>query len=120
MDDRTGQPADILAVSNGLVLSIETGWTPGSDYRGGKLDLGFMTPNLNGLFYYAHNSEVDVLPGQWVRAGQKIAESGRTGLNAYKTRSPTHLHLMYLQIGPDGLPQPLNTYEWLLTAWLSR
>ena len=119
LDDRTSQPVDILAMSSGVVLSIETGWQPGSDYRGGNW-VWVYDPNLHGLFYYAHNREVDVLPGQWVQAGQKLAEMGRTGFNAYKTRSPTHLHLMYLQIQPDGLPLPLNTYEWLLTARLSK
>lgn len=115
LDDRTDQPVDILAMSSGVVLAIETAWKPGSEYRGGNW-IWVYDPILHGLFYYAHNSQVDVTPGQWVQAGQKISEMGRTGFNAYKTRSPTHLHLMYLQIQPDGLPLPLNTYRWLLTA----
>lgn len=115
IDDRTGKPVDILAMSRGLVLAIETDWKPGSEYRGGNW-IWVYDPTLHGLFYYAHNSEVDVTPGQWVKAGQKLGEMGRSGFNAYKSRSPTHLHLMYLQIKPDGLPQPSNTYEWLLTA----
>lgn len=119
IDDRTNEPVDILAMSQGLVLGIETAWKPGSDYRGGNW-IWIYDPVLNGLFYYAHNSEVDVRPGQWVASGQKIAEMGRTGYNAYKTRSPTHLHLMYLQIQPDGLPLPLDTYPWLLTAKLTK
>lgn len=119
LDDRNRQPVDILAMSNGVVLGIESGWSPGSDYRGGNW-IWVYDPTLHGLFYYAHNSRIDVSPGQWVQAGQKIAEMGRTGYNAYKSRSPTHLHLMYLQIQPDGLPTPLNTYEWLLTARLSK
>lgn len=115
IDDRTGKPVDILAMSHGLVLGIETQWKPGSEYRGGNW-IWVYDPTLNGLFYYAHNSEVDVTPGQWVQAGDKLAEMGRTGFNAYKSRSPTHLHLMYLQIQPNGLPQPINPYNWLLTA----
>ncbi|MVM34889.1 peptidoglycan DD-metalloendopeptidase family protein [Spirosoma sp. HMF4905] len=115
IDDRTSKPVDILAMSQGLVLAIETDWKPGSEYRGGNW-IWVYDPILHGLFYYAHNSEVDVSPGQWVHAGEKLAEMGRSGFNAYKSRSPTHLHLMYLQIQPDGLPQPINTYEWLLTA----
>ncbi|QHV93607.1 peptidoglycan DD-metalloendopeptidase family protein [Spirosoma endbachense] len=118
-DDRTGQPVDILAMTSGLVLAIETDWHPGSDYRGGNW-IWVYDPILNGLFYYAHNNQVDVSPGQWVKAGQKLAEMGRSGFNAYKTRSPTHLHLMYLQIQPNGLPQPLDTYQWLLMAQLSK
>ncbi|GAB2566529.1 M23 family metallopeptidase [Spirosoma areae] len=119
IDDRTEQPVDILAMSRGVVLGIETAWKPGSEYRGGNW-IWVYDPTLHGLFYYAHNSGVNVSPGQWVSAGQKLAEMGRTGFNAYKTRSPTHLHLMYLQIQPNGLPQPLNPYEWLLTAQLSK
>jgi peptidoglycan LD-endopeptidase LytH len=119
IDDRTGQPVDILAMSSGIVVGIETGWKPGSDYRGGNW-IWVYDPTLNGLFYYAHNSAVSVVPGQWVQAGQKLGEMGRSGFNAYKTRSPTHLHLMYLQIQPSGLPQPLDTYAWLLTAKVTK
>ncbi|GAB3941230.1 hypothetical protein GCM10028805_04140 [Spirosoma harenae] len=119
IDDHTGSPADILAMTSGLVIGIETAWKPGSEYRGGNW-IWVYDPTLHGLFYYAHNSQVDVKPGEWVQAGQKLAEMGRTGYNAYMARSPTHLHLMYLQIQPDGLPQPLNLYEWLLTARLSK
>ncbi|MBD2702866.1 M23 family metallopeptidase [Spirosoma sp. BT702] len=119
IDDRNGQPVDILAMSSGLVLAIETAWKPGSEYRGGNW-IWVYDPIMHGLFYYAHNSQVDVRPGQWVEAGQKLAEMGRTGFNAYKPRSPTHLHLMYLQIQPDGLPSPINPYSWLLTAKLSK
>lgn len=118
IDDRTGKPVDILAMSQGLVVGIETAWKPGSDYRGGNW-IWVYDPVLHGLFYYAHNSDVLVRPGQWVASGEKLAEMGRTGFNAYKTRSPTHLHLMYLQIQPDGLPKPVNTYPWLLSAKLA-
>ncbi len=118
LDDRTREPVDVLAMSNGLVLGVETDWLVGSEYRGGNW-IWIYDPTLHGLFYYAHNNEVTVAPGQWVQAGDKIAEMGRSGLNAYKSRSPTHLHLMYLQIQPDGLPLPLDPYKWLLTARLS-
>lgn len=119
IDDQTRQPVDVLAMSSGVVLAIETDWRPGSEYRGGNW-IWIYDPVLRGLFYYAHNSQVDVSPGQWVQAGQKLAEMGRTGFNAYKTRSPTHLHLMYLQIQPNGLPEPVNPYEWLRTARISK
>jgi murein DD-endopeptidase MepM/ murein hydrolase activator NlpD len=115
LDDRSGQPVDVLSMSNGLVLAIETDWKPGSEYRGGNW-IWVYDPNLHGLFYYAHNSEVAVRPGQWVQTGEKLGEMGRSGFNAYKSRSPTHLHLMYLQIQSNGLPAPLDTYEWLLAA----
>lgn len=119
VDDQTGQPADVLAMTSGVVLAIETAWTPGSEYRGGNW-IWVYDPVMNGLFYYAHNRVVDVLPGQWVGAGQKMSEMGRSGFNAYKARSPTHLHLMYLQIQPNGLPEPEDTYKWLLSAKLTK
>ncbi|MBO0947107.1 M23 family metallopeptidase [Fibrella forsythiae] len=115
VDDRNGKPVDVLSMSDGLVIAVETGWTPAQEYRGGNW-IWVYDPVRNGLFYYAHNNVVNVAMGDWVRAGQKISEVGRTGLNAYKARSPTHLHLMYLQLQPTGLPLPQNTYAWLLTA----
>ena len=115
LDDRTQAPVDVMSMSSGLVLAIETGWTAGQEYRGGNW-IWVYDPVMHGLFYYAHNNVVDVLPGQWIGAGQKLSEVGRTGFNAYKTRSPTHLHLMYLQLDANGFPLPQNPYAWLLTA----
>lgn len=113
VDDQSDQPVDVLSMSNGVVLGIETAWNPGQEYRGGNW-VWVYDPVLDGLFYYAHNRAVTVRPGQWVQAGDKLAEVGRTGFNAYQPRSPTHLHLMYLQLRPDGQPEPRNTYRWLL------
>ena len=115
LDDRNRKPVDILSMTSGVVLAIETGWQPGSEYRGGNW-IWVYDPAMHGLFYYAHNSSVEVTPGQWVQAGQKLATMGRTGFNAHKSRSPTHLHLMYLHLLPSGLPMPRNPYSWLLTA----
>lgn len=115
LDDRSRHPVEVLSMTSGLVLAIETSWKPGSEYRGGNW-IWVYDPVMHGLFYYAHNNIVDVTPGQWVQAGQKLATMGRTGFNAYKARSPTHLHLMYLQLLPSGLPIPRNPYSWLLTA----
>jgi len=115
LDDHTDQPVDVLAMTSGVVLGIETAWNSGQEYRGGNW-IWIYDPLMDGLFYYAHNNVVSVKLGQWVQSGQKISEVGRTGYNAYKTRSPTHLHLMYLQLQPDGLPEPENPYEWLLSA----
>ncbi len=119
IDDRTNRPVDVLAMRAGLVLAIETDWQPGSEYRGGNW-IWVYDPVLHGLWYYAHNHVVNVMPGQWVEAGQKISEMGRTGFNAYLPRSPTHLHLMYLQIQPDGMPLPGDPYAWLMQAKLNK
>jgi peptidoglycan LD-endopeptidase LytH len=115
LDDQTEQPVDVLAMRAGVVVATETNWQAESTYRGGNF-VWLYDPVLDGLFYYAHNSRVVVQTGQVVQAGQKIAEVGRTGFNAAKPRSGTHLHFMYLQLLPNGLPEPQDTYDWLLVA----
>ncbi|QRR04196.1 M23 family metallopeptidase [Dyadobacter sandarakinus] len=112
LDDRTWKPVDVLAFTSGVVVATETGWRYDSEYRGGNW-IWIYDPCLDGFFYYAHNNIVQVQPGQWVHAGEKIAEVGRSGYNAYKERSPTHVHLMYLQLDQAGMPEPYNTYEWM-------
>ncbi len=115
LDDRLCQPVDLLSFSGGVVLATDTTWQPGSELRGGKY-IWVYDPCLNGLFYYAHNNQVNVLPGQLVKAGQKLGEIGRTGLNAYKERSPTHVHMMFLRLDSAYLPQPENPLTWLQEA----
>ncbi|KAA0991353.1 M23 family metallopeptidase [Dyadobacter aurulentus] len=115
LDDRTWKPINVLSFTSGMVLATETGWKYDSELRGGNW-IWIYDPCLDGLFYYAHNNIVEVQPGQSVRAGDKIAEMGRSGYNAYKKRSPTHVHLMYLQLDSLGMPEPYNTYEWMLQS----
>jgi len=115
VDDQTVQAVDVLAMRPGIVIATESNWTEQSTYRGGNF-VWIYDPCLDGLFYYAHHNRVVVEVGDEIVAGQKIAEVGRTGLNAAKKRSGTHLHLMYLQLLPDALPVPINTYEWLASA----
>ncbi len=112
IDDVKCLPVDVLAFTHGLVLSVESDWESDTLRRGGNF-VWIYDPCLDGLFYYAHNSCITVEPGQWVFAGQKIGEVGRTGFNARRDRSPTHLHLMFLKLTPEGLPLPFNTYDWL-------
>lgn len=114
LDDNTGKPVDILSVSNGVVIACEPDWQADSELRGGKY-IYIYDPSYEGIFYYAHNSKIVVKTGDVVNAGDKIAECGRTGLNAYKKRSPTHLHLMFLQV-EDGYPKPKNIYNELVNA----
>jgi peptidoglycan LD-endopeptidase LytH len=114
-DDNTGQPVDLLAMRPGVVIGVETNWQPESNYRGGNF-IWIYDPCMDGLFYYAHNYKVVVQVGDKVTIGQKIGEIGRTGMNAAKPRSQTHLHLMYLQLTPDGLPEPRDPYQWLKEA----
>ncbi len=114
-DDRLCHPVDLLSMSQGIVLATDTTWQPGSELRGGNF-IWVYDPCLNGLFYYAHNSRVVVQPGEWVQAGQKLGEVGRTGLNAYKERSPTHVHMMFLRVNQEFLPEPDNPLDWLREA----
>jgi peptidoglycan LD-endopeptidase LytH len=115
VDDRILTYIDVVSVSEGVVVATETNWQEGSDYRGGNYIwiYDFIT---GGLWYYAHQRKVFVEPGQIVKAGDKIAEVGRTGFNAAMPRSDTHLHLTYLHIDEAGNPYPVNTYSWLQRA----
>lgn len=115
LDDRMCRPVDLLSFSGGVVLATDTTWQPGSELRGGRY-IWVYDPCLNGLFYYAHNNQVNVVPGQLVKAGEKLGEIGRTGLNAHKERSPTHVHLMFLRLDSAYLPQPENPLTWLQEA----
>lgn len=114
LDDYSKEPVSVLSMTNGVVVACEPDWDPNSNLRGGKY-IYIYDPATEGLFYYAHNSRIKVKPGDIVKAGDKIAEVGRTGLNAYKKRSPTHLHMMFLQV-EDGYPKPKNIYNELLNA----
>lgn len=115
LDDRKNHYIDIASVSNGVVIATETNWQPASEYRGGNYVWIYDT-DRGGLWYYAHCRQVDVHPGQMLKAGDKIGEVGRTGHNAFKPRSDTHLHLMYLQPDYEMYPYPFNHYEWLKEA----
>ncbi|MGZ3832921.1 MAG: M23 family metallopeptidase [Mucilaginibacter sp.] len=113
LDDRTLQPVNVVAVANGIVIACTNDWEPTSNLRGGKYiwiyhQAGPGEPWAT-LTYYAHNRAIFVKPGQWVKQGQKIAEVGRNGYNAYKKRSPTHLHFSAFHL-INGLPVPYNCY----------
>ena len=115
IDDRTGKFVHVLSVGNGIVVALEKEWDRESNLRGGKY-IWIFAPAENALYYYAHNNEVFVNVGQTVNAGDIIATVGRTGLNAFKKRSPTHLHFMKLALDKEFYPKPVNTYQELLNA----
>lgn len=114
IDDHTGKPVDVIAVDNGWVIACTNQWEPSSDMRGGKF-IWIYHPATKVFTYYAHNNSIFVRPGIYVKQGQKIAEVGRTGYNAYKKRSPTHLHFSAFKL-VDGIPVPYNPYEQLKQA----
>jgi murein DD-endopeptidase MepM/ murein hydrolase activator NlpD len=116
LDDLTGKPVNVLATSGGLVVSVETKWNKNSTLRGGRY-LWVYDPQEASLTYYAHNETIFVKVGDRVKPGDRIATVGRTGLNAYKRSSPTHLHWMYLDIR-NGLPRPENRFDRLSTCIL--
>ncbi|WP_224960483.1 M23 family metallopeptidase [Geomonas subterranea] len=117
IDDRTGTPVQVLSMTGGVVVAGEKEWQPGSRLRGGKY-LWILDPATGSLVYYAHNRALHVEVGDLVRPGDVIAEVGRTGLNAYRKRSPTHLHLTVLSVA-GGLPVPRNPYRALSTSRLT-
>ena len=114
IDDKTHQPVDVLAVADGVVIACTNEWEPGSNLRGGKY-IWIYHPQLEIFTYYAHNRTIFVKPGDMVIQGKKIAEVGRTGLNAYPKRSPTHLHFSAFHL-INGLPVPYNPYLQLTKA----
>jgi len=114
-DDKTGKFVNVRSVTNGIVVALEQDWDSASLLRGGKY-IFIYNPCDNALFYYAHNNEVFVNVGQILNAGDTIATIGRTGLNAFKKKSPTHLHFMKLKLDKDFYPKPVNTYQDLLKA----
>ncbi|MDB5148667.1 MAG: family metallopeptidase [Mucilaginibacter sp.] len=114
IDDHTGKPVDVIAVDDGWVIACTNQWEPTSDMRGGKF-IWIYHQATHIFSYYAHNNIIFVHPGSYVKQGQKIAEVGRTGYNAYKKRSPTHLHFSAFKL-VDGIPVPYNPYEQLKKA----
>lgn len=114
LDDHTGKPAYVIAMTDGIVIGAKTDWTEQDTLRGGNY-LMLYNPNLDRYYYYAHNGRILVKVGDIIRAGTRIATVGRTGRNAFPKRSPTHLHLMVLQI-TDEKGKPYNYYQELVSS----
>jgi murein DD-endopeptidase MepM/ murein hydrolase activator NlpD len=113
IDDNTGKPVNTLSMSSGIVIAYDPAWKAGSVLEGGHY-LWIYDPSTQGIFYYAHNSKLFVKPGDIVKPGQRIAHIGRTGKSASEKRSPTHLHITYLKVKPDGSLPPEDLYQDLL------
>lgn len=107
-DDLSGRPVRVLSMTGGVVVALEDQWQPGSRLRGGRY-LWVYDPSNDLLVYYAHNNSLTVGLGDVVQPGDVIATVGRSGFNAAKRRSPTHLHLTVLQVA-DGRLRPLAVY----------
>jgi peptidoglycan LD-endopeptidase LytH len=111
IDAGTKKSVSVLSITGGVVVAAKKNWDQSSKLRGGKY-IWIYDPTSHALIYYAHNSILHVEPGDFIKPGDVIAYVGRTGLNASKRRSPTHLHITYLSIS-DGLPVPRNIYKEL-------
>ena len=114
VDDRTGNPVEVLSVHSGVVVSVNGDWEPSSPVRGGNY-VWVYHPIKGRYFYYAHLREIVVSVGQVVSRGDRLGTVGRSGLNAYPKRSPTHLHFSVHQ-SIDGTPSPINPYLDLVRA----
>jgi len=110
IDDNTMKSVYILSMTGGVVISTESEWDTVSDLRGGKY-IWIYDPNTSSLFYYGHNDRISVRLGDILIPGDTIGTVGRTGLNAFKKRSPTHLHLMQLQLDSNYYPRPVDFYN---------
>jgi len=118
LDDLTGNPVDVLAITDGVVLSTFSDWEKTSiskEIRGGNY-VWIYHPALLSFSYCAHLAEVFVRQGERVPGGRKIASLGRTGKNASLLRSPTHLHLMVLS---SRSMSPLNPFPLLESSTIT-
>lgn len=113
-DDRSGKAVPVLSMTGGIVVALQKGWQQGSGLRGGNY-LWVYDPANDLLAYYAHNEELFVELGTIVRPGDLLASVGRSGLNAAKRRSPTHLHFSVLRLR-SGQPVPVPVYRELQRA----
>ena len=102
LDDRTKKNVRLVAMTDMLVLSINTGWKKGSRMRGGNY-IWLINPREKKLFYYAHLKDIFVKPGAFARKGEPLGTMGRTGFLADKKTSPTHVHLMVLEYDQGNL-----------------
>jgi hypothetical protein len=108
-DDLTAGTVDVLALADGVVLSVFSDWKASDhsrEIRGGNY-IWIYHPGLKAFSYCAHLEKIFVKPGNRVQGGEPIATLGRTGKNASVARSPTHLHLMVLSLKNM---QPLDPY----------
>ena len=114
LDDRGGKHVKVLSLTGGIVVALEREWRQGSGLRGGKY-LWIYDPANDLLVYYAHNSDIFVKLGEIIKPGDQLAIVGRSGYNAARYRSPTHLHLSVLRLR-NGRPIPVNVYRELTKA----
>jgi len=114
LDDITMKPVEVISASSGVVVSVNLNWEPSSPIRGGNY-VWIFEPVKSRYYYYAHLNEIFAKVGQVVSKGERLGTVGRTGVNAYPKRSPTHLHFTVHQ-SIDGYPKPMDPYSELIKA----
>jgi murein DD-endopeptidase MepM/ murein hydrolase activator NlpD len=114
LDDASGKPVKVLSLTGGVIVALEDDWEPGSRLRGGRY-IWVYDPANDLLVYYAHNGGLSVELGEVVKPGDVLATVGRSGWNAAKKRSPTHLHLTVLRVR-NGTIEPLKVYRDLVRS----
>jgi peptidoglycan LD-endopeptidase LytH len=102
LDDKTGKQVYVVAPCDMVILSANTLWQKGSDIRGGNY-IWALAPQSGELLYFAHMDSVLVSKGTFVRSHERIGTVGRTGKNAARKESATHLHMMVLQVSKYGI-----------------
>ena len=115
IDDKSKKEVNVLSMTEGIVIATQNTWDTTSNLRGGKY-IWIYTPSINIFFYYAHNSKILVGVCDIIKPGDVIATIGRTGLNAFKKRSPTHLHIMQLKIDDNFYPKSVDCYNELTSV----
>jgi murein DD-endopeptidase MepM/ murein hydrolase activator NlpD len=114
LDDRTGRPVEVVSAAPGIVVSVNSGWEPSSPVRGGNY-VWVYAPRQDRYYYYAHLNEIFAAVGRMIPAGEPLGTVGRTGVNAYPRRSPTHLHFTVFR-SEAGDPKPVDPYAELVRA----
>jgi hypothetical protein len=114
LDDETKKPCKIVSMTEGVVVDVETKWKPNSNMIDGNFIWIYDFVN-HRLVYYAHISKAVIGVGDLVEAGTLLGYVGRTGNNASKSTSPTHLHIMILNMNEENLPVPVNSISFLRT-----
>jgi peptidoglycan LD-endopeptidase LytH len=111
LDDRTHRPIFVNAPIDLFVLSAFSNWKTSSDLRGGNYIWALDLPH-NRLFYFAHLDSIIARSGEFILAGGALGTVGRSGKNAAASRSPTHLHMMVLNV-EGAMLQPFDFWNML-------
>ncbi len=109
LDLYIAEGSNISAMQDGLVVLAETGWNPEneastSSYLGGNTVITY-NYKTNEFVRYAHLDEVNVKPGDIIKAGDDLGTVGNSGMNAYKPGHGNHLHLEINKVNEDGSNQ---------------